>query len=148
MSASPTRAELRSMISGWRAEIAELERRIAVCTEALRLYDETSGPRADTNPGIAIISDCRTQREALVALALHNGGVVRARDAAQIIYDAGMARGKLTSAIATVHNLLNNSDEWERIAPGTFRLTQMDEAGREDPPGDWSAAPREDQPTA
>lgn len=129
MSASPTRKELRGMIAGWRAEIAELERKIAVCTEALRLYDETPETRVVTNPGIAIISDCRTQREALVALAKHNGGVVRARDAAQIIYDAGMARGKLTSAISTVHNLLNNSDEWERIAPGTFRYIQTSEAG-------------------
>lgn len=121
MPASSLRNDLVAMIAGWRAEIADLERKIAVCEEALRLYDESPSLPASANAGIAIIDGCRTQREALVAIALHNGGVVRARDAAQIIYDAGMARGKLTSAISTVHNLLNSGDEWERIEPGTFR---------------------------
>ena len=121
MPASSLRNDLVAMIAGWRAEIADLERKIAACEEALRLYDESPSVSASANADIAIIEGCRTQREALRAIAAHNDGILRAREAAQIIHDAGMARGKLTSAVSTVHNLLNSGEEWERVAPGTFR---------------------------
>ena len=128
MPASHTRNDLLAMIARWRAEIDELERKIAVCTEALRLYNESPSDPADIDPLIAILSGCRTQREALHTIARHNDGIVRARDAAQLIYDAGLSRGKLSSVISTTHNLLSYGYEWERVAPGMFRLIETDEA--------------------
>ena len=67
------------------------------------------------------IAHCKTQREALVELARLNNGVVRVKDAANILRESGHAKGKATSARSTVHNLVSkDTDAWKWVEPGTF----------------------------
>ena len=135
MATWPNQKDVNALISQWQAEITELQRKIDVCTEAMRLFDEaTSAPLPDT-PSIDVefIRKCRTQREALREIAKRNGGVVRAKDAAPLILEAGLSKGKLTSVVSTTHNLLNSGDEWEYIEPGTFKLVDLIAGIKESP---------------
>ena len=135
MATWPNQKDVNALVSKWQAEITELQRKIDVCTEAMRLFDEaTSAPLPDT-PSIDVefIRKCRTQREALREIAKRNEGVVRAKDAAPLILEAGLSKGKLTSVVSTTHNLLNNGDEWEYIEPGTFKLVDLIAGNKESP---------------
>ena len=68
------------------------------------------------------ISRCRTQRDALEKIAMLSGGIANATEAAKIIVNTKLSKGKQTSVVSGVHGIMTNDESWEWVAPGTFRL--------------------------
>ena len=62
-----------------------------------------------------------TQQQAVLAIAQHNGGIVRAQDAKRLMIRAGVMRDTKNSTNIT-HNVILRSGQFERIAPGEYRL--------------------------
>lgn len=63
-----------------------------------------------------------TQRQALVRIAQDNGGVIRTTDVRDIFIRVGLAKGNPRNVNGHVHHILTQSDSFERVSPGTFRL--------------------------
>ena len=124
MTTWPTQDQVDALLSQWKQEIADLQRKIDIVETAMRIFDESGSALStvDVDFDVALLGHCRTQREALREIAKLRGGIVRAREAAPLILRAGLSKGKLTSVVSTVHNLLNSGEEWEYVEPGTFRL--------------------------
>jgi hypothetical protein len=59
--------------------------------------------------------------QAVVAIAKNNGGVVKAQDAKRLMIQAGVMRDTKNST-HMVHNAIINSDRFDRIGRGEFRL--------------------------
>ena len=68
------------------------------------------------------ISRCQTQRDALEKIAMLSGGIANATEAAKIIVNTKLSKGKQTSVVSDVHGIMTNDESWEWVAPGTFRL--------------------------
>jgi hypothetical protein len=62
-----------------------------------------------------------THRQAVVALARHNGGTIKAQDAKRIMIRAGVMSDTKNSTNMT-HNAILQSGEFARIGRGEFRL--------------------------
>ncbi len=62
-----------------------------------------------------------TQLQAVIAIAKHQGGVVKAQDAKRLMIRAGVMRDTKNSTNIT-HNVIVRSEKFERIAPGEYRL--------------------------
>ncbi|HUO13597.1 MAG TPA: hypothetical protein VMX38_01325 [Verrucomicrobiae bacterium] len=71
-----------------------------------------------------------TQVQAVVAIAKHYGGVVKAQDAKHLMIRAGVMRNTKNSTNIT-HNVITRSGQFERIAPGEYRLKQSSVAPKE-----------------
>ena len=128
MTTWPTQGEVDTLLSQWKAEIAELQQMVDAIEWARQIFDESfpsKGAVTTLNLDPAVIRHCRTQREALQEIAKRNGGIVRVREAAPLILAAGLSQAKLPSITSTAHNLLNGNDEWEYVEPGTFRLVDF-----------------------
>ena len=65
------------------------------------------------------------QIDALRAIASANDGVVRTADAKRIFLEAGLAKGAPKHVGPHIYHMLLNAEDFERIEPGTFRLTTM-----------------------
>ena len=55
-------------------------------------------------------------------IAAHTDGVINATKAAELIIAAGVSKAKKRSLTSSLYKALIHSDDWERIAPGTFKL--------------------------
>src|SRR5215831_11372827 len=64
-----------------------------------------------------------THSAAVVAIAKHNGGIVRAQDAKRLMIKAGIMSQTKNSTNMT-HNAIIRTDLFERIAPGEYRLKE------------------------
>lgn len=62
-----------------------------------------------------------TQLQAVIAIADHNGGMVRAQDAKRLLIRAGVMRETKNSTNIT-HNVIIRSKLFERVGPGEYRL--------------------------
>src|SRR5207244_4260644 len=62
-----------------------------------------------------------TQLQAIVTIANHNGGTVRAQDAKRLMIRAGVMRETRNSTNIT-HNVIIRSHIFERIGHGEYRL--------------------------
>ena len=62
-----------------------------------------------------------SHKQAVVAIAKFNGGVIKAQQAKRQMIEAGIMRNTKNST-RMVHNAIVNSDRFDRIAPGEFRL--------------------------
>jgi hypothetical protein len=62
-----------------------------------------------------------TQSQAVLAIAKHNGGVVKAQDAKRLMILGRVMRDTKNSTNIT-HNVILRSGLFERIAPGEYRL--------------------------
>jgi hypothetical protein len=62
-----------------------------------------------------------THTQAVLAIAKRNGGIIKAQDAKQLMIHAGVMRDTKNST-HMVHNAIINSDRFERIGRGEFRL--------------------------
>ena len=78
----------------------------------------------DPKPVIAEIDQCRNQREALKVLAGRQGGRVRVRDAAKLIVQSSLTRGKLPSVRATLLRYVKESPDWIEEGDGYFTLVK------------------------
>ncbi|MGH2561635.1 MAG: hypothetical protein ACRDJH_21415, partial [Thermomicrobiales bacterium] len=72
-----------------------------------------------------------TQYEALVRIAEDNDGILRTTDARDIFLRARIARGKPRNINGHIHHMLSRSDEFEKVAPGVFRLVPPELPPRE-----------------
>ncbi len=63
-----------------------------------------------------------TQYQVLVTLAQGSDGMVRSADATHLLFALGKAKGNKRNTNKHLYHLLESSEEFERIAPGTFRL--------------------------
>lgn len=64
-----------------------------------------------------------THSAAVVAIAKHNGGIVRAQDAKRLMIRAGIMSQTKNSTNMT-HNAILRTDKFERVAPGEYRLKE------------------------
>ena len=103
-------------------QVETTEQDIEAVRRTLRLLNGNGNGGQGTVISPQDIAQCKTQREALVEIARLNKEIVRVGDAAQLLIDAGRAKGKRSSATSTVYNLLSrNTDDWKWISPGTFQ---------------------------
>lgn len=84
-----------------------------------------------------------THHEALIQIAEDSGGIVRTKDATDIIINAGLSKGHARNVYRSVLSLLTQSDEFEKVEKGTYRLIASRTAeNHEDVPWDDEADPR------
>jgi hypothetical protein len=69
-----------------------------------------------------------THKQAVIAIAKHSGGIVKAQTAKHLLIQAGVMR-QTKNSTRMVHNAIINSDRFERIGPGEFRLKTPPNAG-------------------
>ncbi|HVI08546.1 MAG TPA: hypothetical protein VND65_09665 [Candidatus Binatia bacterium] len=62
-----------------------------------------------------------THAQAVVAIAKHNGGVLKAQEAKELMIQSGVMRATKNST-HMVHNAIINSGRFDRIGRGEFRL--------------------------
>lgn len=77
------------------------------------------------------ISKCRNQREGVRRAAELQGGTVRVRDVARLIHGSALSKGSLSSVRSALLRYVKESDEWEDVGSGYFRLVGL---GRVDGP--------------
>lgn len=65
-----------------------------------------------------------TQIQAVVAIAKHYGGIVKAQDAKRLMIRANVMRETKNSTNIT-HNVIIRSGKFERIGPGEYRLKEF-----------------------
>jgi hypothetical protein len=63
-----------------------------------------------------------SQTEALIRIAIENGGILRVSDAKRILIDAGKVRGQHKNVPGHIYHLVHASEKFEKVAPGVFRL--------------------------
>lgn len=71
-----------------------------------------------------------TNHDILVQMAKANGGVVRVSEAKTALLASGRITGKPQNAYGHLRHLLDDSEDFEQIAPGTFRLLARVGEGR------------------
>lgn len=118
-------AQLRTEAEYHKQALAEKERAIAEFERSMAAFDEWRQSKydpVDSSRDEIDLTDCRTQGEALYRIAKHSGGVVRVKDAGDLIADAGLSKAKQSSLVATLHNYLSRNQDWEWHSPGVFSL--------------------------
>ena len=121
----PTQGEVETLLAQWKAEIAELQQKIDAVELVREMFQEVSPDGngvAVLDIDIDLIKDCRTQREALKEIARQSQGVVRVREVPSVLKAAGLSNAKPASISSTSYNIMSNSDDWEYVEPGKFRL--------------------------
>jgi hypothetical protein len=64
-----------------------------------------------------------TQKQALVAIAEHEGGILDVKKARDIFIESGVTESKNPRAVyGVIHTILRGSDRFEKIGEGAFRL--------------------------
>ena len=82
---------------------------------------------AEDLTGFAKLSD------ALVEIAMRHDGIVYCSEAARLLMEAGVTQAATrASANAVIHRTLNQSEEWAKIEPGTFRYLLSSAGSAED----------------
>ena len=64
-----------------------------------------------------------SQAQAVIAIAKHNGGIVKAQDAKRIMIRAGILR-ETKNSTNIVHNAIIRGEKFERTGRGEFRLKE------------------------
>jgi hypothetical protein len=64
-----------------------------------------------------------TQVQALVTIAKHNDGVIRAQEAKRLLIKAGVMR-ETKNSTNIIHAVILRSEKFERIRPGEYRLKE------------------------
>jgi hypothetical protein len=112
-------------------QLEELERRIAAVQLTLGLLAVTENRpvvhvtsiRPSSNGWVNRLEGL-THYEALVKLAEDSHKrTVRPTDAAPILQKAGLAKGTSRNLVPHLYRMLRESSQFEKVAPGTFRLT-------------------------
>lgn len=108
-------------------ELVEVREKKAACEIMLEAYAavdklgvETELRHAHIRP--SRIAQCRTQVEAFEEIARLSRGIVRVTEASRLVHSAGLSQGKARSIASGIRHKLLESDDWELVEPGTFRL--------------------------
>jgi hypothetical protein len=67
-----------------------------------------------------------TQVQALVVIAKHNGGIVRAQEAKRLLIKAGVMR-QTKNSTNIIHAVILRSEKFDRVRPGEYRLKSENE---------------------
>ncbi len=105
------------------AQLEECDANIKALELTLRIY---SGDKVMYEDGsyrsLVQAVQGKSQLEALVIVAQHNGGRVRPSDVKRLMIEAGCIKGNPRHAVPHIHTLLSSSNRFEWVAPGTFEL--------------------------
>lgn len=102
--------------------VQELDQEIEHVTATLRSIQKTntlSFPKEELFP-IAKLRKL-TQVQALVVIAKHNEGIVRAQEAKRLLIKAGVMR-QTKNSTNIIHAVILRSEKFERVRPGEYRL--------------------------
>jgi hypothetical protein len=130
-------AELRAQEEAIMKEVEDrlvyVRNRIAATETVLEMLTGNSGQDEarslpTTTNGWAQKLKGLTQVQALVRMAQENEGVVRVRDARRIFMATGLAKGKPKYVGPHLYHILKDAEQFERVAPGTFKLVQEPKA--------------------
>lgn len=97
-------------------------------------YGTPVGVRSFESITVAEIEKCRNQRAGARYAASVNGGKVRVRDLARLIHSSSLSRGSLSSVRSALLRYVKESDEWESLGDGWFRLLSDDGLEGSEPP--------------
>lgn len=64
-----------------------------------------------------------TQVQALVVIAKHNGGMVRAQEAKRLLIKAGVMR-ETKNSTNIIHSVIIRSEKFEKVRPGEYKLKE------------------------
>ena len=120
---------IQSQLEKMRKPVLELEAVLKNIQGTIAFYEDKAHTQAMTEVMTDVVSSALglpklkglSHSEAVIAIAKHNGGVVRTQDAKRLMIKAGiMSQTKNSTNMA--HNAINRIDKFERIAPGEYRL--------------------------
>ncbi len=130
MAIDPVVRELLSLLDEQRAKAEPLERRLAEIQDKIEKIEGTIQMYSESRkldgiePEQALIEAIKgkTHREALAIIAKANDGLVKSAEAKRLFLAAGLAKGKVKNLGPHLWQLLNASQEFQRIDAGVFRL--------------------------
>jgi hypothetical protein len=136
MVSSTTLNELLEVLAGLtdeeerlRAQLAEIARRKEAVQLTIDVCSEHAPDRTATTPppnGWAKRLAGLTQKDALRVIAQEYGGLLKVTEAKRILVTYGLAKGKPRYVRGHLYNLLSESDEYEHVEPGVYRLRESD----------------------
>jgi hypothetical protein len=103
--------------------LLELDQEIQHVDGALRSLQKTLGTLSFPREEIFPIGKLRklTQVQALVVIANHYDGVVRAQEAKRLLIKAGVMR-ETKNSTNIIHAVIVRSEKFEKVRPGEYRL--------------------------
>src|SRR5882672_1966570 len=111
------REQLLRPVQQLEKELEHIVAAIAIVLEA----GKTDAPKPET-PNFPIANlRSMSQRDAVIALARHNGGILEAQDAKKMLIQSGCMSNTKNSSNMT-HNAIVQSGQFERIGRGVYRL--------------------------
>lgn len=127
-----TEEALRRKIEDMKKPIAQAEEDVRAIAGAIAFYERGTVVQAApivttslsvTSAGVFGVANLRdmTHKQAAIAIAKHNGGIVKAQEAKRLMIQAGIMRPTKNST-RMVHNAIVSSGRFDRIAPGEYRL--------------------------
>lgn len=115
-----------------RSELASVERDIGALQRTIAIFNPAPPTRVRTQEYLNVDPDeLRGKRleEALIFIAERNKGFINSRAARYVLVDAGVLRGKPATTSHALSTELRDSEKFERLARGKYRLAlQPDEA--------------------
>ena len=120
------RARKASVQASIQKQLDECDANIAALETALAIHDESNHITPEQHK-IAISprrlrANAKTQSEALKYIARYSDGTVSYNDARDLLIAAKMTHGKARNVASHIHKIMADSDEWEKVSPGVFRL--------------------------
>ena len=119
-------ANLRADQEHVRQEITRLEHQIEAALTTLHLLtneEETSTPSVHV-ASIEDVKGCSSHRNALDKIESIDGQV-NASAAARLLIQAGLSMSKPRNLTSSLYNIMQKSDEWEWVSPGTFERVHL-----------------------
>ena len=107
-----------------RKEVAEKFRHVFDAWAAEKVPEPAGEGKRHSHLGPQDIAHCTSQHEALKEIARLSGGLVNPTEAASIVLDAGLSRGKKSSVVSTLSGYLAKDDIWEWVDAGVYRLRE------------------------
>ena len=74
------------------------------------------------NASLDHIASCKDQREAAYKIATLNPRGFAVKDAAALIFAAGLSKGKIKTVSSNIYTIAARDDNWQKLGPGRFRL--------------------------
>lgn len=114
--------KLRRERDGVEKQLSELDEQIKAVETTINLYRKT-GKIREPQAYKSIVPELknRTHLDALRHIALRSGGSLKVTDAKRLMSEAGLIRNP-KNALSMLYTIISRSGEFERIAPGEYRL--------------------------
>ena len=115
--------DLRRKRAEVESQIIELEEQIEAVETTINLYRK-AGKIHEPEVYKSIVPELqgRTHIDALKHIASRGGGNFRVTDAKRLMSEAGLIRNP-KNALSMLYTIIGRSGEFEKIAPGEYRLT-------------------------